>query len=220
MQVGEPERQTWPYLRRQIPHNWYVDARWPSIGWLNRDEAAILYNSALQFQGRRALEIGCFFGWSACHLALAGVELDVIDPLLADARMLESVHWSLQAAGVRSMVHLHAGASPHQVIELARGGGREWSLIFIDGDHDGSAPLQDAQVCSRYAARDALVLFHDLASPHVAKGWDYFRAQGWQTRIYHTMQIMGVAWRGEAWPVEHRADSRLAWDLPEHLAGV
>ena len=219
MQQGDPGSQTWPFLRRNIPHNWYVDGRWPNIGWLNRDEASILYNSALQFKGRRALEIGCFVGWSACHLALAGVELDVIDPLLAEPKMFDSVHLSLDSAGVFHAVHLYPGCSPQAVVALSKGGNRTWSLIFIDGDHDGLAPLHDAEVCAPFADRDAMVLFHDLASPDVAQGLDYLRGQGWRTMIYHTMQIMGVAWRGSVQPVQHQPDPSVQWHLPQHLAG-
>lgn len=217
LRKGDPHKNDWPYLRRNIPHNWYVDARWSVIGWLNRDEASILYNSALQFSGMHALEIGCFFGWSACHLALAGVKLDVIDPLLGEPRFLESVEQSLDAAGVRSRVQLHAGASPQKVTELANLGA-PWSFLFIDGDHEGFAPLRDAEVCAVSAATDAMVLFHDLASPFVAQGLEYFRRQGWQTRLYHTMQIMGVAWRGNVRPVRHQPDPAFCWDVPKHLA--
>ncbi|MEG4807019.1 hypothetical protein QUA82_04220 [Microcoleus sp. F8-D3] len=82
MIVGDTQTCSWPYLRREIQHNWYVDRRANSVGFLSRDEAHILYNTALQFKGKKALEIGCWLGWSACHLALAGVALDVVDPLL------------------------------------------------------------------------------------------------------------------------------------------
>lgn len=219
LQIGDAQRQSWPWLRREIPHNWYVDRRWPGIGFLNRDEAAILYNSALQFKGRRALEVGCFLGWSACHLALAGVELDVVDPLLREPAVLQSVRSSLQSANVLANVHLHAGASPHAVHELAKQRTTGWSLIFIDGDHEGDAPLRDAQACIQHAAADALVLFHDLASPDVARGLDFFRDQGWRTRVYHTMQIMGAAWRGNVQPVIHQPDPNVSWRLPQHLIG-
>jgi hypothetical protein len=84
MTIGNPQDCPWPYLRRNSPHHWYVDRRWPAIGFVSRDEAHILYNTALQAAGMPALEIGAFMGWSACHLALAGVDLDVIDPLLGD----------------------------------------------------------------------------------------------------------------------------------------
>ncbi|MEN9221860.1 MAG: hypothetical protein Q6M04_05420, partial [Thermostichus sp. BF3_bins_97] len=65
MRVGNLDRCPWPYLRREIPHLWYVDQRNPTIGFVSRDEAHILYNNALQFKGQPALEIGCWMGWSA-----------------------------------------------------------------------------------------------------------------------------------------------------------
>lgn len=219
MQPGDPGRQSWPYLRHTIPHNWYVDRRWPNIGWLNRDEVSILYNNALQFKGRQALEIGCFMGWSACHLALTGVELDVIDPLLAEPAILDSVCSSLDCAGVLDTVHLCHGLSPQSVLKLANHAHRRWSLFFIDGDHDGLAPLHDAEICGQFAAPDAMVLFHDLASPDVAQGLAYYRRQGWRTMVYHTMQIMGVAWRGNVQPIRHQPDPQVQWRLPQHLAG-
>ena len=36
--------------------------------------------------------------------------------------------------------------------------------------------------------------------------------------VYQTMQIMGVAWRGDIQPVEHQPDPQVNWVLPKHLA--
>ena len=66
---------------------------------------------------------------------------------------------------------------------------------------------------------DAAIVFHDLVSPDVTAGLAYFRDRGWQTRIYQTMQIMGIAWRGAVTPPRHTPDPAVAWTLPEHLAG-
>jgi glycosyltransferase involved in cell wall biosynthesis/predicted O-methyltransferase YrrM len=217
--IADPQTCPWPYLRHNIPHNWYVDQRQPLVGFLSRDEAQILYNTARQFQGKRALEIGCWVGWSACHLALAGVRLDVIDPLLERPEFFETVDVSLTTAGVRDRVNLQPGYSPAAVHELARLETRRWSLIFIDGNHEAPGPLEDAIVCAQYAEADALVIFHDLASPAVSAGLDYFKQQGWQTRVYQTMQIMGVAWRGQVQPIAHQPDPRVTWTLPAHLQG-
>ena len=120
MTIGNPQNCPWPYLRRNSPHNWYIDRRWPAIGFVSRDEAHILYNTALQAAGMPALEIGAFMGWSACHLALAGVDLDVIDPLLGDQAALELVSSSLRSAEVLDKCHLIGGRSPAAVDELAR----------------------------------------------------------------------------------------------------
>jgi hypothetical protein len=216
---GDPSRCTWPYLRREIPHPWYTDRRYPDVGFLNRDEAAILYNTARQFAGRPALEVGCWLGWSTCHLALAGVRLDVVDPALRCAEVADSVRGSLAAAGVLHAVNLVPAASPAAVEELASRSGTRWSLGFIDGDHCAPAPQRDADAFARFAADDALVLFHDLACPDVASGLEHLRRQGWQTLIYQTMQIMGAAWRGRVTPLRHNPDPAVAWTLPGHLRG-
>jgi glycosyltransferase involved in cell wall biosynthesis len=219
MVIGNPNTCQWPYLRREIPHNWYVDERHPFIGFLSRDEASILYNTALKFQGKRALEIGCWMGWSACHIAIAGVELDVVDPILEQPVAYESVSDSLRAAGVLDSVNLIAGYSPAAVETLALEQNRKWPLIFIDGNHQSPGPLQDAMICEGLAEEDAMILFHDLASPDVSEGLDYLRDRGWNTIIYQTMQIMGVAWRGNVEPVKHQPDPSINWEIPPHLRG-
>ncbi len=223
MVVGDTNTCPWPYLRREIQHNWYVDQRAASVGFLSRDEAHILYNTALQFAGKKALEIGCWLGWSACHLALAGVELDVIDPLLEreDIRqsVIDSIQGALNASGVQTSVKLVPGYSPQRVEQLAKEFNRKWSLIFIDGEHGAPGPLNDAIACEQLAEEDAIILFHDLAAPAVAKGLDYLKQRGWHTVVYQTMQIMGAAWRGNVTPVQHQPDPNISWQLPTHLQG-
>ena len=220
MTIGDTNTQPWQYLRREIPHNWYVDGRQPYVGFLSRDEAHILYNTALQFAGQPALEIGCWLGWSACHLALAGVHLDVVDPLLGREEFYGSVTSSLTEAGVIDQVNLVPGFSPAEVIGLVQKNNqqnKQWSLIFIDGNHEAPGPLEDAIACAKYAAPDALILFHDLAAPDVSQGLDYLKSHGWNTMVYQTMQIMGVAWRGNVKPIQHIPDPSIEWTLPMHL---
>lgn len=215
--VADPEQGTWEYLRRDVPHNWYVDGRASHTGFTNRDEAHILYNTARRFSGARALEIGCWLGWSVCHLALGGLTVDVIDPVLGRADFVESIRQSLAAAGVLERVNLLAGFSPGAVRTLAAQLGRRWPFFFIDGNHEAPQPIFDAAVCAEFAEDDALILFHDLASPHVAHGLEYLRQCGWNTLVYMTAQIMGVAWRGRAEPIAHVPDPEIAWHVPDHL---
>lgn len=219
MRRGTRWNHPWKYLRRDVPHHWYVDERFPLMGFLNRDEAAILYNTALQFRGKAALEIGCWLGWSTVHLSLGGVALDVIDPALTDPELLPIVEQSLAQAGVAELVRLHRGRSPEAVHELAAPN-RKWSLFFIDGDHEGAAPLRDTLACRPYAAADCAFLFHDLASPHVAAALRFLADDGYQVLLYQTAQIMGIAWRGSVTPIEHTPDPEVAWQLPPHLAGL
>ena len=217
MQLGDKQSHPWPYLRREVPHNWYVDRRHPLMGFVTRDEAILLYNIARRFAGQPALEIGCWMGWSTYHLAAGGVMLDVIDPALARPENRQSVESAVEAGGLRSAVRLYPVGSPDAVERLAALRGEPWSLFFIDGDHEAPAPALDAEACIKYAAADAMAVFHDLTSPEVAEGLAVFQRAGWKTRIYHTMQIVGVAWRGRVTAIEHRADPRVAWTLPQHL---
>ena len=62
MIVGDKEAVTWPYFRKEIDHLWFVDRRNPEVGFINRDEAAILFSNAQLFSGRRGLEIGAWRG--------------------------------------------------------------------------------------------------------------------------------------------------------------
>lgn len=218
MVVGDKANNPWPYLRRQIGHNWYCDRRAPQAGFVNRDEAVLLYNLALPFKGKPALEIGCWMGWSTCHLALAGLVLDTIDPVLGVSENVTSVRQSLMAAGVLGSVRLYAASSPEGVKQIAELTGTRWNFFFIDGDHGASAPERDARECLQYAADDAMIVFHDLVSPDVERGLDVLRRDGWEVLLYQTMQIMGVAWRGNVQPVTHTPDPAVIWNLPLHLA--
>ena len=217
--VGNKSSCPWTYLRRNIPHHWYVDSRFPSIGFINPDEAHLLHYVAKRFYRKPGLEIGCWLGWSACHIARSGVLLDVVDPILGESKIFDSVCQSLAAAGVLASVNLIPGASPNKVHELAQQRGHPWSFIFIDGNHDAPYPLHDAMACENYAAHDAVIMFHDLASPDVGAGLDYLRDRGWNTRVFQTMQIMGAAWRGDVELPHHIPDPAVPWELPDHLQG-
>src|SRR5829696_3164094 len=217
MVAGDRSQNAWPYLRSEIPHSWYVDARFPTMGFLSLDEATLLHALALPFAGKPALEIGCWRGWSTAHLLSAGVVLDVVDPILADEGPREEIRAIARGLGAADRAALHGARSPEGIVEAAERRGEPWSFIFIDGDHEAPGPFLDAVAVAPCAADDAMIVFHDLASPHVAAGLDALRDLGWATRVFQTMQIMGVAWRGTAAPVTHHPDGRVSWTIPEHL---
>ncbi len=217
LQEGDVADLQWPYLRKDAPHIWRRDLRGvrnPYIGVLSLDEASLLHNNALPFRGRRALEIGCHYAWSSAHLVAAGVDLDVIDPALGHADQMRDVGASLAPIGP---ARLWAGFSPSIVPAVRAMQPEPWSFAFIDGYHEGEAPRDDARAVIELLADDALVMFHDLISPHVAAGLAVFADAGWSVGLYNTMQIMGAAWRGKATPAPHVADRDMPAATAEHL---
>jgi hypothetical protein len=211
---------TWPWLRRDVDHPFRVDRRNPIVGFINRDEASILFGNARRFAGRAGLEIGAWRGWSTAHLIASGLgTLHVVEPLLADPDWRDEFDAVVRGAGGEAKTTLVPESSPEAVVRLGESGLR-WSFAFIDGDHDGEAPTRDALACARYLERCAMVLFHDLVSPYVAKGLRALEAAGWNVMAYQTAQMVGVAWRGEVIPVAHKPDPMQSWRVPDHLQGI
>ena len=223
LQARDPVSISWPYLRKDAPHLWRSDLRslrHPDTGVQSFEEAELLYNNALPLAGRRGLEIGCHYGWSSAHLLAAGLHLDVIDPALGYPDQMADVRESLAGVPTSGSFKLWAGFSPSIVPAVYAAAGDPWSFIFIDGYHEGRAPLDDAEAVSGLCAADACVMFHDLVSPHVAAGLQHFVGLGWNVGLYNTMQVMAIAWRGEVSPVRHVADPKMPAPDHEHLRGL
>jgi len=217
---ADKSASTWPYFRKGIDHPFRVDRRNPTVGFINRDEASILYANARAFKGRSGIEIGAWRGWSTAYLVAAGVApLHVVEPLLADKDWREEFEAVIRGAGGASSTLLVPEKSPAAVVRLGEGGAR-WSFAFIDGDHDGEAPTNDALACAPYLETTAMVVFHDLVSPHVAAALRALAARGFSVMAYQTAQMMGVAWRGAVTPVGHKPDPAQHWEVPAHLTGI
>ncbi len=217
---ADKSASTWPYFRREIDHPFRVDRRDPTVGFINRDEASILYANARAFNGRGGIEIGAWRGWSTAYLIAAGIApLHVIEPRLADKDWRREFEEMIGGAVGRASTILVPEKSPEAAVRLGESGAR-WSFAFIDGDHDGEAPTRDALSLAPYLETTAMVVFHDLVSPHVAAGLRALAAKGWAVMAYQTAQMMGVAWRGAIAPVAHRPDPTQYWRVPGHLAGI
>jgi hypothetical protein len=211
---------TWPWLRRDIDHAFRVDRRNPVVGFINRDEASILYSNARLFAGCKGIEIGAWRGWSTAHLIASGLStLHVVEPLLAGPDWRAEFLDVTRGVGAGAAAILVPETSPEAVVRLGKSGLR-WSFAFIDGDHDGEAPTRDALACAPFLEARAMVLFHDLVSPHVTKGLRALEHSGWNVMAYQTAQILGVAWRGEVAPVAHKPDPSQRWSIPDHLKGI
>lgn len=224
--VGNAWSVAWPYLRKHVPHRWRIDGRHTGhvTGYASLEEAACLYHVAQQFAGKRALEIGSHYGWTAAHLLVAGVDLDCVDPAFSIPEIrsaVDSVLNTVRQEFVQAGDHqLWAGLSPDILAEAYEANGcKPWSMAFIDGNHDGDAPAADARAVLPMLAEDAAVMFHDLTSPHVEAGLRVFRDAGFKTLLLNTAQVLGLAWRGKVVPPDHKSDPNVGHLFFSHLEG-
>ncbi|MNQ99411.1 hypothetical protein D3C85_1151440 [compost metagenome] len=67
-------------------------------------------------------------------------------------------------------------------------------------------------------ADDSIAVFHDLTSPHVEAGLRVFRNAGFNTKLFNTAQIIGLAWRGDVVPPAHQSDPNVGRLFYKHLA--
>lgn len=217
----DPAMIQWAYLRKEVPHIWRTDTRshrLPDTGAISVEEAELLYNNALAFAGQRGLEIGCHFGWSTAHLAAAGLVLDIVDPALGHDDQHAAVIDSLSRVASEPTARLWPGYSPGILPAVYAAGAGPYSFVFIDGYHEGDAPRLDAEMVEGMCAETACVMFHDLTSPFVASGLTIMANAGWNTGYYNSMQIVGIAWRGNFTPVAHGADPKVPVPALSHLS--
>jgi hypothetical protein len=135
--------------------------------------------------------------------------LDIVDPALGDSQRELEFHASLSKIPSTGSYYLWAGFSPTIIPAVAATQKELWSFVMVDGNHDGEAPTLDARVVSEYCENDAMVVFHDLTSPDVAKGLQTMKDLGWRIQIFNTMQIVGVAYRGNVKLVNHISDPNI-----------
>jgi len=162
-------------------------------GWLSEREASLLWDAAQEVpQSGMIVEVGAYRGRSTCLLAQTGRRLVTVDPLAAgfgegngmavveaDAERLarliarfDNVRW------VRAR-STHVAPPP-----------RIW-LLYIDGDHTGSAPLDDYRHFAPAIQPGGLVAFHDFRSyPAVTDAVLELEAAG---------ELVSVATDGSMW---------------------
>lgn len=172
-------------------------------GYMTADEAAILYHVA-KLRPSVWLEIGSFVGWSAAHLAMAGVAVLAVDQEYTDRNAIKlRAEENLKAAHLLANVELIGNSSDgffqDAPIDYFDG-------VFIDGNHDAPEPLRDAQRALTALNARGVIVLHDYAGRPIRDAVDWLFDQGFKVRIYQTPAQLAVCWRGDFTPPGHTPD--------------
>lgn len=183
-------------------------------GFLNYDEAAIVYQCAKQIGGYW-LDVGCHTGWTALHMARAGAWVVGIDPMLANeefkARTQENISRVRMYHKIRLMPvtsRMLFGYNQEPVITATSG----FDGVLIDGDHCWGEPEYDAEQSFEHLNDRGVILLHDFIGGPVTKAVTWLMAQGMKCRVYcSSSQLLAVCWRGEFTPPDYTPDPAVDW---------
>ena len=212
---------TWPWLRRDIDHAFRVDRRNPIVGFINRDEASILYSNARLFAGCRGIEIGAWRGWSTAHLIASGLStLHVVEPLLADpdwrAEFLEVTRARRRRRDDDSRSGDKSGGRPAPRRIPAFDGRSPSSTAITTARRRPATPSPAPPSSKRPRWSSSMISSRRMWR----RGCAPSNTSGWNVMAYQTAQMLGVAWRGEVAPVAHKPDPTQRWSIPDHLKGI
>jgi Methyltransferase domain len=169
----------------------------PECCYFSHDEAAIMYNVAVQIGGWW-VDIGSRFGWSTAHLMAAACSVYSVDPIhqvleysQIEDRAMHSLDMHLSGHFIRQVVPLTSVEFLSRPQEYARYDG-----FVIDGNHDSPEPLHDATLALMRAKLDCAILFHDFYGRPIRDAVRFLMAAGWKCRIYWTPNGVALCWRG------------------------
>lgn len=187
-----------------------------TCGFFSEGEIELLSSVARQFRGTW-LEIGAHTGW--CTSVLVGHQIEVV-----------AVEPMFSAGGWEQRFRDNVGApeglvSPWGVTSetyfKCRTLGQSFDGCLIDGDHEAPAPLNDAKGCFERLNERGVIILHDFRGGPVWDATKWLIDQGMNFRLYPSVHMIAVCWRGEFDPPpdiqEGDVDWAKHWGLPEWM---
>ena len=199
-----------------------------TCGFWTKGETRLLMDVAFQAKGAW-LEIGAHTGW--CTNALVkpfdrylGAGLVVaIEPMFSlprwYRRFTENLAEYHDNGPMDGMVMPWAGRSDQYFAIWDGAGGRTFDGCLIDGDHCDVNPLNDAIGCYERLNERGVILLHDFRGPDIWNAGKYLADRGMQWRVYPSVHMVFVAWRGAFEPPPDIQEGDVDWakhyGLPE-----
>lgn len=205
-----------------------------TCGLWTRAEADLLHAIAMQFPGEW-LEIGAHTGFCTEKIADANWThpthsegtVTAIEPMFGlrewYERFVENVDdgkirgpWNsgkiMPWAGLSSQFFVVNKNRPEHQRQT-------FDACLIDGDHEGGQPWRDAVNCYEVLNERGVIILHDFRGGPVYDAAKYLVDQGMNWRVYPSVNMVFVAWRGEFSPPPDIQEGETDWakhyGLPE-----
>lgn len=192
-----------------IPETNLPWSHFKNCGFLNRDEAGILYQCAEQLGGYW-LDIGAHTGWTSLHMAAAGARVEAVEPMFENDVFLDRFMGNARRAKLLGKIDGYPllSADFFKLGEVFK-----YSGVMIDGEHSWEHPLRDAVHAFKRLTPTAVVLLHDFVGGPVREAVKYLKAEGMKCRVYpSSSQWLAVCWRGDFTPPDYTPDPSIDWE--------
>jgi len=166
-------------------------------GFWTKGEIALLESIVKQFGGRW-LEIGAHTGWCTYFISKWAEFVISIEPMFSLPEWYQRFYDNTIDHARRVMPW--AGRSDEYLKVWDGAGGRTFDGCVIDGDHCDVNPLNDAIGCFARLNERGVILLHDFRGPDIWDAGKYLADQGLQWRVYPSVHMIFIAWRGDFTP--------------------
>lgn len=183
-----------------------------NCGSVALEEAGILYECALRSSRNHPwLEIGSYVGFSTSYIAAADRSVVAVDNMFPIPEFLS--RFMENTKPFESEILVRAERSDEFFATLDEYSAMNWRLAgaFIDGDHNRPRPMEDALNCARYAANNAVLVFHDALGHPVQEAVLALIAAGWKFKWRDTVHGMAICYRGSFVPPDFTPDPSIDW---------
>lgn len=212
--MGVPIGSDW----QDKPADDHVFGLYRECGFWTKSETKLLSKVADWFFGSW-LEIGAHTGWCSNTIGDQAERVICIEPMFSLFEWYERFAENVGDMMADGTVMPWSGRSDQYFAIWDGGGGRTFDGVLIDGDHQGPVPLNDAKGAYDRLNERAVVLLHDFRGPDVWDAAKYLVDRGMNFKVYPSVHMVCVCWRGEFEPPPTFQEGSVDWaahyGLPE-----
>lgn len=173
------------------PLHWHHN----NVGFWSRGESKLLREISAQFQGHW-VEVGAHTGWTAAQIVAGGSFVTSIESMFSYWPFYKRFSENMGRELADGKVMPWSGRSDWYFSHWDKHDGRKFAGACIDGDHEEPMPYRDAVNCYERLEDRGVIVLHDFRGPGPWSAGEYLAKRGMQYKVYGSVHMVGVFWRG------------------------